>query len=511
MEAAAAATREGAGEGGGGGGGGGGGSSSSSSSSGVRDAGGPDLRDAINRYAGFTKVQRLHAALEAAKASGDAARLKQVVEVGMQCAREDDVPDAYLAFAGAGAGEGLSLATDKAWAEQRKHELELELQRLEQERNAARAEMVKEKIRMCLNAVGDLHYRLGLFNEALKSYTRARDYGSDSAHHLDTALRVIRSSLGAGNFANVPSWVNRATTILAGRQEVDKEAAAKLHAASGLVNMWQEDYQAAAVSFLNVGLELGNSFRDVITCEDVALYGGICALASFDRNELRSRVLSHSSFRTMLEAVPSVREMLSDFVGSRYTALSQGLAKLRVSAAEDLYLRKCWADLARSIQRRCLKQYILPFSSASLDLMATVFHNSRDKIERDVAKLIVDQEISATIDRESGFLDVTSENPREMAFRETLRVGKRFALDLEASILRSSLQKSGIIYAGPSMESSDDPAGMSASLGDDPSDRGGSGPNLSHDGGDVDTGESENESDVEMDDSGDRSAIATPS
>jgi len=41
------------------------------------------------------------------------------------------------------------------------------------------------------------------------------------------------------------------------------------------------------VQFLEVGPELGNSYNEVIAPQDVATYGGLCALASFDRMELK--------------------------------------------------------------------------------------------------------------------------------------------------------------------------------------------------------------------------------
>lgn len=34
--------------------------------------------------------------------------------------------------------------------------------------------------------------------------------------------------------------------------------------------------------------ELGNNYSEVIAAQDVATYGGLCALASFDRAELKA-------------------------------------------------------------------------------------------------------------------------------------------------------------------------------------------------------------------------------
>ena len=41
---------------------------------------------------------------------------------------------------------------------------------------------------------------------------------------------------------------------------------------------------------------------------DVALYGGLSALASFDRPELKMRVMDNIGFRELLELTPEVRK-----------------------------------------------------------------------------------------------------------------------------------------------------------------------------------------------------------
>lgn len=55
-----------------------------------------------------------------------------------------------------------------------------------------------------------------------------------------------------------------------------------------------------------VSPEMGNTYSDVIALHDVAVYGSLCALASLDRSELRTRVISNISFREVLELAPEV-------------------------------------------------------------------------------------------------------------------------------------------------------------------------------------------------------------
>ena len=95
---------------------------------------------------------------------------------------------------------------------------------------------------------------------------------------------------------------------------------AKLGCAAGLAALESRKYKLAARKFTELGVELGGAYREVISPQDVAVYGGLCALASMDRAELKKCVLDNISFRAALEAAPEVRELISDFYASRYPA-----------------------------------------------------------------------------------------------------------------------------------------------------------------------------------------------
>lgn len=45
------------------------------------------------------------------------------------------------------------------------------------------------------------------------------------------------------------------------------------------------------MQFLETHPELGNNYSEVIAAQDVATYGGLCALASFDRAELKASTI----------------------------------------------------------------------------------------------------------------------------------------------------------------------------------------------------------------------------
>ena len=60
-------------------------------------------------------------------------------------------------------------------------------------------------------------------------------------------------------------------------------------------------------NMLQVPNEMGAQYHDVLSAQDVAIYGGLCALASFDRQELRNHVINNISFRDYMEVNPEVK------------------------------------------------------------------------------------------------------------------------------------------------------------------------------------------------------------
>lgn len=74
--------------------------------------------------------------------------------------------------------------------------------------------------------------------------------------------------------------------------------AAILIAVHGLVELSNGSYPEAAGRFLQVPFEEAEKFPHIMTARDIALYGGLTALASFSRADLKRRVVENVRFLT---------------------------------------------------------------------------------------------------------------------------------------------------------------------------------------------------------------------
>lgn len=69
---------------------------------------------------------------------------------------------------------------------------------------------------------------------------------------------------------------------------VNSEVSPRKHNLTQLIFLSLVIIFLANMQFLETGPELGNNYTEVIAPQDVATYGGLCALASFDRTELKA-------------------------------------------------------------------------------------------------------------------------------------------------------------------------------------------------------------------------------
>lgn len=62
---------------------------------------------------------------------------------------------------------------------------------------------------------------------------------------------------------------------------------------TGLAELAGRKYKVAAQNFLQANLDYWDTNCEVMTPNDVAVYGGLCALATFSRSELQTSVISN--------------------------------------------------------------------------------------------------------------------------------------------------------------------------------------------------------------------------
>jgi len=343
-------------------------------------------------------------------------------------------------------GERLGFSLDTQWMDSTDKKALSQQERLELELNGYKTNLVKESIRMGHNDLGDFHYNRGDLNAALKCYVRTRDYCTTSKHIIQMCLNVVKVSVEMGNYVHVTNYISKAEQT---PDLTDKVVIAKLKVCAGLANLENSKYKVAARKLLETTIELNNNFTEVLAPQDVALYGGLCALATFDRSDLKKKVLDNTSFRNFLELTPELREIIQDFYASRYASCLKYLEKIKSRLQLDIHLHEHVESLYQKIRNKALIQYFSPFISVDLNTMASAFNTNVAGLERELSRLIMDNSIQARIDSHNKRLYARTTDQRSATFEKTISMGEEYQDNAQALLLRVNLLRNDFIVKPP--------------------------------------------------------------
>lgn len=222
----------------------------------------------------------------------------------------------------------------------------------------------------------------------------------------------------------------------------------------GLAQMSLGAYLDAANSFLATDPSLGDSYNEVITSNDVAVYGGLCALASMDRNELQRRVLDNSQFRNFLELEPHIRRAISFFCNSKFRPCLEILEAYRTDYLLDLHLQRHVSTLYDRIRTKSIQQYLVPFSRVTLDAMAKTFAPSvagnanpadlNSPFVQELIRLIEDGTLDARIDLEKGVMVSKQTDLRMDVHQAALESIQEYVREAHLRLLRANILHAGL-------------------------------------------------------------------
>mmetsp|Transcript_2399 Transcript_2399/g.3835 ORF Transcript_2399/g.3835 Transcript_2399/m.3835 type:complete len:439 (-) Transcript_2399:52-1368(-) len=399
-----------------------------------------DVEVIVGQYTGHALVSRLIFVAKKAAEKQDESLELDALKIAVDEARKAEQTALYTEVTQRINGRcGQDYVCDAAWIERVDRRTAQKQDKLESELNGYKANLIKESIRMGHTFLGEFFYEKGDLHAALKCYIRTRDYCTTSKHIITMCLNVIKVSLELENYMHVLNYVQKGEQTPDIQQ--DPAIMDKLKCAAGLANLANGKYKIAARKFLEVSADLDNAYSDVIAPHDVATYGAFCALASFDRSELKQKVIDSVSFRNLLELVPEVREVVYDFYASKYASCLRMLEGLKKYLEYDLYLHKHIEELCSQIREKAIVQYTIPFTSVVLQNMALAFNSDVDSLEQEIASLIAKGQIHARVDSYAKILNKRHANHNTS---NVVQTGKEYERHAKAILLRAKLLQANI-------------------------------------------------------------------
>ncbi|OQV09029.1 hypothetical protein CLAIMM_13212 [Cladophialophora immunda] len=418
-----------------------------------------DLAAYISNYKGRTVFRRLHLIASCSTVLAEEAARMAVLEAK----KGSDVRNYLESLAlleRVSKGKNLGHLLDPAWASQQEKKNTAETARLESELKGYKNNLIKESIRMGNEDLGTHYYTIGDLNNAVKAYSRMRDYCTTTAHITSTAFRIIAVAIEQRNWLAVQSQVQKVKNIQLKPEDMTRNQP-KIQAASGLQQMSNGHYREAANSFLSTDPSLGDNYSDVLTSNDVAVYGGLCALASMTRSELQTKVLENNSFRNFLELEPHIRRAISFFCASKYSQCLEILESYRADYLLDIYLQPLVRDIYTKIRTKSIVQYLEPFSKVTLASMERMFGRAAlsngaangaatgPDFLSEIVSLIQQGRLGARIDMEQGVLETVQHDPRAEAQQTALDMVDAFVREARMKLIRLQVINAGLEVRPP--------------------------------------------------------------
>lgn len=276
---------------------------------------------------------------------------------------------------------------------------------------------------------------IGLLNEAAEAYSRMRQDVSTTKHIIDCSMHLVSVSLQRRDWTTSINNLGKIVGVL--NSDEDKMSFTYTKIVSGIALMGLSHYQDAAKSFLQADFGVpAAQYNHVASPNDIAIYGGLLALATMDRKELQSRVLDNQSFRAFLENEPHIRKAISLFVNGRYSNCLSMLESVRTDYMLDIYIQKHIPAIYAQIRSKCIVQYFVPFSYVTLESLDAAFSRSGESIEDELVAMIRDGTLKARLDAKNKVWAVAIYHSIQLSRRLIMHLHRCSLLSSQTHVLR---------------------------------------------------------------------------
>ena len=308
--------------------------------------------------------------------------------------------------------------------------------------------------------LGHHYHRIGELPKSNKAYSQMRDFCTTNSHIVIMNMHLINVCIDQHSWFAAQNHVQRIRGQPGSQKYPEAEKnSAKLSAASGLTYMAQGKYKEAAEEFLSTDPRMSQaklddpadeeSYNEILTPNDIAVYGGLCAIASMTRKELQKQVLENSGFRNYLELEPHIRRAISYFVSSKYSACLSILDSYKADYLLDIHLQRHIPQLYYEIRSKAIQQYFIPFSCVTFSALATAFNTDEPTIEFELTQMIKRGNLDARLDLVDRVLLARKVDNRNEVHAEALATAEEYERTAHLRLLRMGILNAGLEVKAP--------------------------------------------------------------
>jgi COP9 signalosome complex subunit 1 len=187
----------------------------------------------------------------------------------------------------------------------------------------------------------------------------------------------------------------------------------------------------------------------VIAPGDIAIYGTLCALASYTRGAIKAQILENSIFGVYIEQETYVRELIEAYMSSNFKHVLDLLSRYSSRHSLDIYLSGHVKNITNLIRDWAVVLYFQPFSSIKLQRMSQAFGWTIEEVEEHVVASIRSGAIKGRVDKQNKVLQATISDPRTELFTRALQAGTSLKSTNRKILFRMRLQQAELVVKAP--------------------------------------------------------------
>ncbi|RCN46202.1 PCI domain protein [Ancylostoma caninum] len=271
------------------------------------------------------------------------------------------------------------------------------------ENNAKRLKEIDAEIEDAENNLGGTEVRLAWLRKfeyycqigdkenACKTFTSTYDKSVGMGYRIDLVFNMIRVGLFFLDHSLINQHITKAKELM--EQGGDWERKNRLRSYEALYKMSVRDFAGAAALYLEAVPTFGS--YELMTYENLVFYTVVTSLFALDRPDLRAKVIKCNEIQEQLTgggvngALIPVREYLEAYYGCQYDRFFIQLAALESERFKfDRYLAPHFNYYSRGMRLRAYEQFLTPYKTVRIDMMARDFGVSRAFIDKELHRLI---------------------------------------------------------------------------------------------------------------------------
>ncbi|KRY13352.1 COP9 signalosome complex subunit 1 [Trichinella patagoniensis] len=327
---------------------------------------------------------------------------------------------------------------DADWFEVQKRKAKAKFEKLDQELNVYRCNSIKESIRRGFLYLGEHHLEMGELSKAYKCASKAIQHCCDKTTMLSAQLTFIKLCIYTQRWSEVISVSEAAIATIESENERSRSLMpylGKLYAAKGIAYLCEGEFKKSAHAFLKVDIENFLFPENDVLKEKMA--------SKCDAEQLEEI----SKERKLMEENLIVREILQTYIDCQYKKLFSLLDSIRACLSIDVYIEPHVNSLYMRIRNRSFAQFLYPYSSVSMQTMASTFDTSVEEIERQLILLIEAGYITdRVIDSIDKYIYMRKPDPRHvLAQKADIQLRKLRRL-VETTVIRNLIHRTNIAF-----------------------------------------------------------------